>query len=63
VHALLEKGAALGTLLAFMMSVIGLALSEINILSWVLKFQLNAVFVGVITGRIVAVDYLFNFIF
>lgn len=62
-HALLEKGAALGTLLAFMMSVIGLALSEINILSWVLKFQLNAVFVGVITGRIVAVDYLFNFIF
>ena len=62
-HALLEKGAALGTLLAFMMSVIGLALSEINILSWVLKLQLNAVFVGVITGRIVAVDYLFNFIF
>jgi hypothetical protein len=63
VHALLEKGAALGTLLAFMMSVIGLALPEINILSWVLKLQLNAVFVGVITGRIVAVDYLFNFIF
>lgn len=62
-HALLEKGAALGTLLAFMMSVIGLALPEINILSWVLKLQLNAVFVGVITGRIVAVDYLFNFIF
>lgn len=46
-----------------MMSVIGLALPEINILSWVLKLQLNAVFVGVITGRIVAVDYLFNFIF
>jgi uncharacterized membrane protein YraQ (UPF0718 family) len=63
VHALLEKGAALGTVLAFMMAVIGLSLPEMIILRNVLKKQLIAVFVGVVAAGIIGVGYLFNFIF
>ena len=63
VHALLEKGAALGTVLAFMMAVIGLSLPEMIILRKVLKIQLIAVFVGVVASGIIVVGYLFNFIF
>lgn len=63
VHALLEKGAALGTVLAFMMAVIGLSLPETIILRKVLKIQLIAVFVGVVAFGILLVGYLFNFIF
>jgi uncharacterized membrane protein YraQ (UPF0718 family) len=63
VHALLEKGAALGTVLAFMMAVIGLSLPETIILRKVLKMQLIAVFVGVVATGIIAVGYLFNVIF
>jgi hypothetical protein len=63
VKALLEKGAALGTVLAFMMSVIALSLPETIILRKVLKPQLIAVFVGVVTTGILIVGYLFNFIF
>lgn len=60
VHALLEKGAALGTVLAFMMSVIGLSLPEVIILRKVLKVRLIGVFVGVVTLGILLVGYLFN---
>ncbi|HAZ14713.1 MAG: hypothetical protein A2X86_12705 [Bdellovibrionales bacterium GWA2_49_15] len=63
VHALLEKGAAIGTVLAFMMSVIGLSLPETFILRKVLKLQLIAVFVGVVASGIMIVGYLFNFLF
>lgn len=63
VQALLEKGASLGTVLAFMMSVIGLSLPETIILKKVLKIQLIAVFVGVVATGIILVGYLFNFIF
>ncbi len=63
VKALLEKGAALGTVLAFMMSVIGLSLPETIILRKVLKPQLIAVFIGVVTVGILIVGYLFNIIF
>jgi uncharacterized membrane protein YraQ (UPF0718 family) len=63
VQALLEKGAALGTVLAFMMAVIGLSLPEMIILRNVLKMQLIAVFVGVVATGIIVVGYLFNFIF
>ncbi len=62
VKALLEKGAALGTVLAFMMSVIGLSLPETIILRKVLKPRLIAVFVGVVAVGILAVGYLFNLI-
>ncbi|HWR68498.1 MAG TPA: permease [Desulfomonilia bacterium] len=63
VHALLEKGAALGTALAFMMAVIALSLPEMIILRNVLKKRLIAVFIGVVATGITAVGYLFNFIF
>ena len=63
VQALLEKGASLGTVLAFMMSVIGLSLPETIILKKVLKIQLIGVFIGVVGFGIIVVGYLFNFIF
>jgi hypothetical protein len=60
VQALLEKGAALGTVLAFMMSVIALSLPEIIILRKVLKPRLIATFVGVVGLGILLVGYIFN---
>lgn len=60
VQALLAKGAALGTALAFMMSVIGLSLPEMIILRKVLKPRLLAAFVGVVAGGILLVGYAFN---
>ena len=60
VHALMEKGAALGTVLAFMMAVVGLSLPELIILRRVLKPQLIAVFVGVVSLAIIITGYLFN---
>ncbi len=62
VQALLEKGAALGTVLAFMMAVIGLSLPETIILRKVLKPTLIAVFVGVVATGILIVGYLFNLV-
>jgi len=62
VEALLGKGAALGSVLAFMMSVIALSLPEIVILRKVLKPKLIAVFVGVVASGILFVGYLFNMI-
>ena len=62
VQALLGKGAALGTVLAFMMSVIALSLPEIIILRKVLKLRLIATFVGVVGLGILTVGYLFNVI-
>jgi uncharacterized protein len=60
VQALLGKGAALGTVLAFMMSVIGLSLPEAIILRKVLKPRLIATFFGVVAAGILVVGYLFN---
>jgi len=60
VQALLGKGATLGTVLAFMMSVIGLSLPETIILRKVLRPQLIAVFVAVVAAGILLVGYLFN---
>ncbi len=60
VQALLGKGAALGTVLAFMMSVIGLSLPEMIILRKVLKVRLIAAFAGVVGVGILLVGYLFN---
>ena len=60
VQALLGKGAALGTVLAFMMSVIGLSLPELVILRRVLRPPLIATFVGAVALGILAVGYLFN---
>jgi uncharacterized protein len=63
VEALLGKGAALGTVLAFMMAVIGLSLPETIILRKVLRPRLIATFVGVVAAGILLVGYLFNLVF
>lgn len=62
VSVLIEKGVSLGTALAFMMSVIALSLPEIIILKKVLKMQLIAIFVGIVTFGIICVGYLFNYV-
>jgi uncharacterized membrane protein YraQ (UPF0718 family) len=62
VQALLAKGAALGTVLAFMMAVIGLSLPETIILRKVLRPPLIAAFVGIVGAGILLVGYLFNLI-
>lgn len=63
IEALLGKGAALGTVLAFMMSVIALSLPEIIILRKVLSMKLIAVFVAVVGTGILAVGFMFNALF
>lgn len=60
VQALLAKGAALGTVLAFMMSVIALSLPEMIILRKVLKVRLIATFAGVVALGILMVGFVFN---
>jgi uncharacterized membrane protein YraQ (UPF0718 family) len=62
VEALLGKGAALGTILAFMMSVIALSLPEMVILRKVLKPKLIGVFICVVGSGILLVGYIFNLI-
>jgi uncharacterized membrane protein YraQ (UPF0718 family) len=62
VYTLMEKGAALGTVLAFMMSVVALSLPEILILRRVLKPQLIAIFIGIVGVAIILTGYLFNLI-
>ena len=62
VDALIGKGAAIGTTLAFMMAVIGLSLPETIILRKVLKPRLIAIFVAVVAAGILLVGYLFNWI-
>ena len=62
VQALLDKGAALGTVLAFMMSVIALSLPEMVILRKVLKPRLIAIFIAVVGVGIMLIGYLFNLV-
>lgn len=62
VQALLAKGAALGTVLAFMMSVIALSLPEMVILRKVLKVRLIATFIGVVATGIMIVGFVFNWV-
>jgi uncharacterized protein len=63
VSVLIEKGASLGTSLAFMMSVIGLSLPEMIILRKVLKLPFIFTFISVIGLGIMIVGFLFNWIF
>ncbi len=62
VEALIGKGAALGTTLAFMMSVIALSAPEMLILRKVLKWPLIATFIGVVATGILLVGYVFNLV-
>ena len=63
VQSLIEKGASIGTSLAFMMSVIGLSLPEMIILKKVLKLPLIFIFIGVVGTGIIIVGYLFNILY
>jgi len=63
VEALLGKGAALGTVLAFMMSVTALSLPEAIILRKVLSLRLIVVYFSVVACGILAVGFLFNAFF
>ena len=63
VSVLIEKGASLGTALAFMMAVIGLSLPEMIILRKVLKMPLILTFAGIVAIGIMIIGYLFNYIF
>jgi uncharacterized membrane protein YraQ (UPF0718 family) len=60
VQALLGKGAALGTTLAFMMAVTALSFPEFMILKKVMKPKLIALFAGVVAVGIIVVGYVFN---
>ena len=62
-QALLEKGAALGTALAFMMSVIGLSLPEMIILRKIIKLPLIIIFISIVAAGIMIVGFIFNLIF
>jgi hypothetical protein len=63
IEALIDKGAALGTALAFMMAVVALSFPEMIILRRVLRWQLIAVFIGVVASGIVLVGFVFNLVF
>jgi len=60
VSVLMDKGVALGTVLAFMMSVVALSLPEMIILRRVMKPRLIAAFIAVVACGIVLTGYLFN---
>ena len=60
--ALVEKGAALGTALAFMMAVVGVSLPETILLRRVLKSPLIVIFISIVTVSIIITGYLFNLI-
>ena len=59
-EALLSKGAQLGTVLSFMMAVTTLSLPSLIMLRKAVKPKLLALFIGICTGGIIAVGYLFN---
>jgi uncharacterized protein len=62
VEALHDKGLPLGTVLAFMMSVVALSVPEIILLRRVLKPRLIATFVAVVATGILAIGFLFNLV-
>ncbi len=62
VSALTEKGVAMGTTLAFMMSVTALSLPEFMILKKVMKIKLIIIFASIVGLGIIFTGYLFNII-
>jgi uncharacterized protein len=63
VSVLLDKGVALGTVLAFMMSVVALSLPEMVILRRVMKPRLITTFVAIVASGIMLIGFLFNLVF
>jgi uncharacterized membrane protein YraQ (UPF0718 family) len=62
ISVLMDKGVPLGTVLAFMMSVVALSLPELIILRRVLKLRLIMIYVVIITCGIILTGYLFNLV-
>ncbi len=60
IQAFIIKGAALGTTLAFMMSVIGISIPELVMLRKVMKLPLIWIFVGIVALGCTVVGYVFN---
>lgn len=63
VFAFTQKGIAIGTALAFMMAIAGLSFPEGVILKSVMRFRLLFTFFGIVAAGIMAVGYIFNFLF
>ncbi len=61
-EAMLLKGVAIGTTLAFMMSIAAISLPEIMILRKVIKWQALALFTTIVTVAIILVGWFFNII-
>jgi uncharacterized membrane protein YraQ (UPF0718 family) len=59
-EALANKGAPLGTLLAFMTAIVTLSIPEALILKKVMRWELLAIFFGIVTIGIIIMGYLFN---
>lgn len=59
-ESLFAKGAGLGTILAFMMSVTALSLPSIIMLRKAVKPKLLIAFIGIITAGIITIGYFFN---
>ncbi|VXD23225.1 permease [Planktothrix paucivesiculata] len=59
-EALVNKGMPLGTVLSFTMAVTALSFPEMVILKKVLRPQLLAIFIGIVTLGIIGIGYLFN---
>lgn len=62
VNALMEKGAALGPVLTFMIAVVGLSLPEMIILGRVLKPRLIGIFIAILAAGITLTGYLFSWL-
>ena len=62
VAVLVEKGAAIGTALSFMMATIALSLPEMIMLRKILKLPLILSFIGIVGVGIMIVGFLFNII-
>ena len=60
VQSLVSKGVPIGTALALMMAIVGISLPEALILKKVVKWQLLAIFFGIVTAGIIVIGYLFN---
>ena len=58
--ALVEKGVALGTAIAFMMAIVGLSLPEALILKRVMSWKLLGIFFGTVTAAIICIGYALN---
>ena len=62
VQVFVAKGVALGTALAFMMSVVGLSLPEATMLKKVMNMKLIGIFFGTIALFIILLGWLFNLV-